>query len=500
MADQKATALTALTSVNDADVLYIVDDPGGTPLSRKITRANLLNIGTDVQAFDAVLDDLAALSAVADNEFIVGTGAGTYDHEAASTLPATIGGVIQDLDTLGANSADSEFLVGTGVGALAWESGATARTSLGVGTTDTPEFDGLVIGNSTGIDANPGSDIDTDLITVGVTGTPVLKWDESENAFDFSTIIQIPTTTSTVGIIQQNGNRVFHTFNANNVFIGQNSGNLTLSGQWCVGVGFQTLSALTSGFNSVGIGYFALNALTSGDNNLGMGTNSLVALTTGSHNVAVGANTLKGSVSDTQNVALGTDALFACDGGSSNIGIGRFSLADLSTGDQNIGIGVQASIRNGTGSNNVSIGYFSGQGTFGTSNSQNVFIGSSSGQAISTGGDNVCVGYQAGNVITSGGSNIIIGSGTDPTGATVSDELNIGDVLFGTLTANQNLTINAATISVDYDLMLAGDGVLGMSETTTPTADTNYGKVYCKSDNKLYFQDGAGTEHEVAFV
>jgi hypothetical protein len=44
------------------------------------------------------------------------------------------------------------------------------------------------------------------------------------------------------------------------------------------------------------------------------------------------------------------------------------------------------------------------------------------------------------------------------------------------------------------------DGVLGMKETSTPTADTNYGKLYTKNDNKLYFQDGAGTEHEVAYV
>lgn len=45
---------------------------------------------------------------------------------------AVLDGVLQDLDTLGANSADSEFLVGTGAGALAWESGATVRTSLGL--------------------------------------------------------------------------------------------------------------------------------------------------------------------------------------------------------------------------------------------------------------------------------------------------------------------------------------------------------------------------------
>jgi len=39
-----------------------------------------------------------------------------------------------------------------------------------------------------------------------------------------------------------------------------------------------------------------------------------------------------------------------------------------------------------------------------------------------------------------------------------------------------------------------------LRETTTPTAETNYGKIYTKSDNKLYFQDGAGTEHEIAFA
>lgn len=44
------------------------------------------------------------------------------------------------------------------------------------------------------------------------------------------------------------------------------------------------------------------------------------------------------------------------------------------------------------------------------------------------------------------------------------------------------------------------DGILTIKETTTPTADVNYGKVYCKSDNKLYFQDGVGNEHEIAVV
>ncbi len=62
---------------------------------------------------------------------------------------------------------------------------------------------------------------------------------------------------------------------------------------------------------------------------------------------------------------------------------------------------------------------------------------------------------------------------------------------------NDNITINATSVSANYDLMLAGDGVLGLKETTTPTADTNYGKIYTTTLNSLYFQDGAGIEHNL---
>lgn len=49
------------------------------------------------------------------------------------------------------------------------------------------------------------------------------------------------------------------------------------------------------------------------------------------------------------------------------------------------------------------------------------------------------------------------------------------------------------------DLLLEG-GSLVLKEITTPTADTNYGKIYTKTDNNLYFQDGAGAEHQISFV
>lgn len=43
MADQKLTELTELTSLTDDDLFYVVDDPAGTPLDRKVTRANLIS-------------------------------------------------------------------------------------------------------------------------------------------------------------------------------------------------------------------------------------------------------------------------------------------------------------------------------------------------------------------------------------------------------------------------------------------------------------------------
>ena len=171
-------------------------------------------IGSDIQAFDFLLDDIAdltdpgadrilfwdessniaqwlvvgtglaittttiatddgaivhdSLSGAVANEHIDHTsvtfsvGAGlTGGGDLSSNRSFAVDGVLEDIDTLGIVGADSEFMVGTGSGAMAWESGATLRTSIGVGTGDSPTFTGLtlsadlVMGDAsiTGIDA-----------------------------------------------------------------------------------------------------------------------------------------------------------------------------------------------------------------------------------------------------------------------------------------------------------------------------------------------------------
>jgi len=61
---------------------------------------------------------------------------------------------------------------------------------------------------------------------------------------------------------------------------------------------------------------------------------------------------------------------------------------------------------------------------------------------------------------------------------------------------NLKVGIGTASPSANADLTLEG-GVLNLKETTTPTADTHYAKIYSKADNRLYWQDGAGTEHTI---
>ena len=53
------------------------------------------------------------------------------------------GAVLDDINTLGVVGADGEVLIGTGPGALAWEKDGTLRTSIGLGTGNSPTFTDL---------------------------------------------------------------------------------------------------------------------------------------------------------------------------------------------------------------------------------------------------------------------------------------------------------------------------------------------------------------------
>jgi hypothetical protein len=88
-----------------------------------------------------------------------------------------------DADVVGPASATDN--------AIARYDGATGKLIQGSGVIidDSDNISGaasLTLSGANGVDVNPGSDIDADLLTVGVTGAPTFSWDESADAFKYS--------------------------------------------------------------------------------------------------------------------------------------------------------------------------------------------------------------------------------------------------------------------------------------------------------------------------
>jgi hypothetical protein len=101
---------------------------------------------------NAMLSGSIANAKLVNDSVTLTAGAGMAaigEVDLGASITVAVDGVLEDLDTLGAASADGEFIVATGAGAFAYESGDTARTSLGLGTGDSPAFASLQVSDLT---------------------------------------------------------------------------------------------------------------------------------------------------------------------------------------------------------------------------------------------------------------------------------------------------------------------------------------------------------------
>lgn len=162
------TSTTNLDSGNNAAKwLYIDNADGDQP-----EKLALSTLEARYQTADPLLADIAALSPGAgqDGYSLV------WDNTSGDIVLQEAGGAVDSVfgrtGVVAAQSGDYTAAQVTNAAATnaanTFTNANTFNSSLSVGTTN-------------GIDINPGSDIDADLITVGVTGSPKLYWDESEN-------------------------------------------------------------------------------------------------------------------------------------------------------------------------------------------------------------------------------------------------------------------------------------------------------------------------------
>ena len=223
-----------------------------------------------------------------------------------------------------------------------------------------------------------------------------------------------------------------------NLFIGSSAGRSNTSGANNTFVGHNAGRNNTTSDNNTFVGYNAGKVNSSGLNNTFLGSN------TGFANTAGGNNTFLGHQAGTTNTA-----------GSSNTFVGYNAGQNNTTGGQNAALGSWAGLYNVTGSANAIFGEEAGYGVVNKSFSSSTLMGYRAGYGLTTGGDNILVGFQSGYAITTGAGNIVIGYAKDTSAPDVNNELNIGGVLYGDLSA-KTIGISTRVPQAALDIVSTG--------------------------------------------
>ncbi|MDF1496880.1 MAG: tail fiber domain-containing protein [Patescibacteria group bacterium] len=271
-----------------------------------------------------------------------------------------------------------------------------------------------------------------------------------------------------------------------NIAIGRNAlaGTADYASYYNIAIGTYSLDAIgSSSYGNVGIGYGTLSALTTPNYNTAVGYNASTNLTLGTANVSLGANSMNYNQTGNYNVYLGHYAGYgvANNSNSSNVGIGYYAMSGITTGNDNVAIGDDSSRDITTGSYNTLIGGRSGyytegstyntavgynalNGTNGSTDSYNTAIGSYALDGLSGGGHyNTALGYGAGGSITSGDYNVAIGYAALDSQTTAGENIAIGYNALGVAnsTGLENLAIGTRAGDVissgDWNVMIGND-------------------------------------------
>ena len=256
---------------------------------------------------------------------------------------------------------------------------------------------------------------------------------------------------------------------------GSNVGGVESDAQYNTVGGTNAGDSITSdGINNTAFGYNAITAVTEGDDNTAVGFEAgLQANASTFKNTFIGSRAGRNVTTGTRNTYIGYDAGRSTSNKSTNVCIGYNSGLSVDGSDVvSIGNGAGENSHDGTvsigaysggnvsGINQVFIGYNCGKDLTGNSSKNtlvgysqfgsnsgardnntgvgygaawkcqgdnNTFVGTETLENALGAANNSVFGYKAGDLITTGDNNIVIGASADPSSATVSNEITLGD-------------------------------------------------------------------------
>jgi hypothetical protein len=415
-------------------------------------RTNLgVAIGTNVQAYDAQLADVAGLTPT-DNGVIIGNGTNFVVESGATlktSLGLTIGTDVQawdaDLDTWATKTAPSGTVVGTSDSQTLTNKTLTTPVISSItntGTLTLPTSTDTLVGRAT-----------TDTLTNKTISGSSNTLSNIANASLTNSAVTIGGTSVSLG---GSTSTIANDLSISGLTVGKGVG----ANAFATAVGFQALNATNTG-SVAGFGYQSLFANTSGEDNTAVGSyRALYSNTTGSSNIAVGRQALQTNTTGSNNVAIGRDSLFSNTTGANNTAVGYFALRSTAgntarntavganslqlntSGEDNTALGYQAGYAITTGTNNTAIGNSTLDQTAAVTGNFNIAVGNYSLRYITSGSNNVGVGAYAVNITTTGSNNIGIGSGALGDNTTGGNNVSIGvQALADNTTASNNTAV-----------------------------------------------------------
>ncbi len=327
--------------------------------------------------------------------------------------------------------------------------------------------------------------------TLGTGGSFIVK-DVSENFLrvDQSTgnaiflrnmeLGNLDNSTLGAGVITKNNKRFLHNFapngsEFNNLFIGLEAGNFTMGGgsatyqsSYNVGVGPNSLSALTTGYSNTAVGSRSLFSNTQGFDNTAIGYCPLFKNTKGYYNTAIGNYALFENLDGSQNTATGYKSLNSNTSGYGNTAIGGSSLQNNTYGINNTAIGLRSLFSNSIGSFNIAIGDIAGSEI--TTGKNNISIGYDAQVPNNVGDDQVRIGnasitYAGIQVAWSITSDIRWKENTKPTNLGLDFITKLNPVSY-TRKNDENHKIEYGLIAQELDKVLNDEGVTNAAMIT----------------------------------